>query len=192
MIGKLSGQLAYRSAKFIILETGGVGYRVFISDETLRQLPTILGAELALWTHLAVRENALDLYGFAARAELEFFELLLSVSGVGPKSALAILSLAPPETLTKAITASDSAYLTRVSGIGRKSAEKIIIELRDKVVGLAGGGGSLEQESEALEALQALGYSAREAREALKQVDPTLTDLGDKVRAALKLLVRHR
>src|SRR3989344_3999734 len=192
MIGKLSGQLAYRSAKFIILETGGVGYRVFISDETLRQLPTILGAELALWTHLAVRENALDLYGFAARAELEFFELLLSVSGVGPKSALAILSLAPPETLTKAITASDSAYLTRVSGIGRKSAEKIIIELRDKVVGLGGGGGVWEQESEALKAPQPLGYGAREAREALKQVDPTLTDLGDKVRAALKLLVRHR
>ncbi len=191
MIAKLTGTLDSRTTRFAVLDVGGVGYKVFVSEETLKTLPTIAGAALSLWTHLAVRENALDLYGFAAREELEFFELLLGVSGIGPKSALAILSLAPPETLARAIGASDSSYLTRVSGIGKKSAEKIIIELRDKIGTLELGGESLAEEGEAIEALQALGYTLREARAALKRVGAETAGTGDKVKAALKLLGNH-
>ncbi len=188
MIGKLAGILAERSLKEVILDVGGVGYRIFISEETLKAIPTIVDSPLSLWTYLAVRENALDLYGFSSRDEREFFELLISVSGIGPKSALAILSLAPPDTLAKAIGAGDSSYLTKVSGIGRKSAEKIIVELRDKIGTLEVGGTGLAEEGEAIEALQALGYNLREAREALKKVGVEAVDTGDKVKAALKFL----
>ena len=190
MIGQLVGVINYRSDRYIILDVNGVGYKVFLSAETLSRLPA---GEICLWTHLVVREDVLDLYGFQEKQELEFFELLIAVSGIGPKSALGILSLAPPAVLEKAIVAGDSSYLTKVSGIGRKSAEKIIVELRDKLGSLAGAetSASLQEEAETIEALQALGYSLREAREALRQVPAELTDTGDKVKAALKLLSKH-
>jgi Holliday junction DNA helicase RuvA len=190
MIGQLVGTIAYRAERHIILEVGGVGYKVFVSSETQLALGAITPEPVRLWTYLAVREGALDLYGFLEKSELDFFELLLSVSGIGPKSALAILSLAPPATLEKAIVAGDSSYLTKVSGIGRKSAEKIIVELRDKIGSLASTESSeaLQGESETIEALVALGYNLRDAREALHQIDDKLTDTGDKVKAALKIL----
>jgi Holliday junction DNA helicase RuvA len=185
MIGKITGQIVHRGDRFLIVETGGVGYKLFVSPETLTSAGT--AGPTSFWTYLAVRENALDLFGFLHKEDLDFFELLLSVPGIGPKSAQAILSLAPPETLTRAIAAGDSSYLTKVSGIGKKNAEKIIVELRDKIGTLESGDG-LREEGEAIEALQSLGYSLREAREALKRVGPSVSDTGDKVKAALKFL----
>lgn len=191
MLGKLTGKIDYRGDRFVILDVNGVGYKVFLSAEALKSLTPASSLQtppLQLWIYTAVRENAIDLYGFLDRQELEFFELLLSVSGIGPKSALAILSLAPPDVLEKAIAGGDSSYLTKVSGIGKKSAEKIIVELQDKVGSLKGEASSLKAESEAIEALQSLGYTLREAREALRRVDDKIENTGDKVKAALKFL----
>jgi len=190
MIGQLTGKIIYQAERYIILDVAGVGYKVFISAETLKTLTAKNDqlSAISFWTHLVVREDVLDLYGFVNKQELEFFELLIAISGIGPKSALGILSLAPPATLEKAIAAGDSSYLTKVSGIGRKSAEKIIVELRDKIGSLETDGDSLDSEGDAVEALQSLGYTLREAREALKRVDASVADTGDKIKAALKFL----
>ena len=191
MIGYLKGRILWKGERFFILETGGVGYKLYPLAETLKTA-RVGPVELGFWTHLAVRDDALDLYGFQDRVELEFFELLLSVSGIGPKSALAILSLAPPVTLRKAISAGDSGYLTKVSGLGRKSAEKIVLELKDKLGAITAGEtqGDLREEAEAIQGLQALGYSLREAREALQAVPIEITDTTTKIKIALKSLNR--
>lgn len=189
MIGQIRGKLSYASDKFAIVEASGVGYKLFLISDSLKELSGKLGEEVLLWTHLVVREDVLDLYGFFARSELDFFELLIGVSGVGPKSALAILSLAPPETLAQAVATNNLAYLTQVSGIGRKMAEKIILELRDKLLTMKlGEESNLEEESEAMLALEALGYSARDAREALRKLPPEITNTSEKIKLALKQL----
>lgn len=189
MIAQLEGEVVHAGERYVILDVGGVGYRVYVSTETRAKISG-LRESVRLWTHLAVREDALDLYGFSTKSELDTFELLISVSGVGPKSALGILSLAPPEVLHKAIAGGDSTYLTRVSGIGRKIAEKIVLELKDKLSTLDTHSGSeeLTQEADTLEALKSLGYSLREAREALRSVPPTITDTGEKIKEALRVL----
>jgi Holliday junction DNA helicase RuvA len=133
-----------------------------------------------------VREDALDLFGFSEYQELEFFQMLLSVSGIGPRSALTILGIATTETLKKAIGSGDISYLTKISGIGKKTAEKIVIELRDKLED-SGADSNLQGELDALEALKSLGYSQAEAREALKKVKSD-ADTNTKVREALKIL----
>ena len=120
MIGFIEGTIKMTTAKYAIVSTGGVGYKIFATTELLGKLHS--QSECALFTHLAVREDALDLYGFENEAELSFFELLLSVSGIGPRSALGILSIANIETLERAIATGDTGYLTKVSGIGRKTA----------------------------------------------------------------------
>ncbi len=185
MIGSLRGRIISKGEKSVILETGGVGYKVSISPETLSKLKT--EEETFFFIHTHVREDSFDLYGFLDNGELEFFLMLLNVSGIGPKGALAILGVASIETLRKAISSSDLAYLTKISGIGRKTAEKILLELRDKVG--AETEGTLQGELDALEALKSLGYSQVEARDALKQIDAD-TDTNTKVREALKILGR--
>lgn len=187
MIGQLTGKVVRHEARFVILDVSGVGYKIFTSTETAQALKKTTEPVTVL-THLVVREDVLDLYGFSDRDEQDFFELLISISGVGPKSALSILSLAPPETLRKAISSGNTSYLTQVSGIGRKIAEKIVLELRDKIGTLESEGEGLEQEAEAIMAMEALGYSAREAREALKNVSSEVIDTGAKIKEALKSL----
>ena len=166
---------------------GGVGYKVATTKETLGQLS--VGAKATLWTHLAVREDVLDLYGFQNERELQFFELLLTVPSVGPKSALAILNVASVETLRSAIAAGNDSYLTNVSGIGKKTAQKILFELKDKIGPAAeASAAQLEREEEALAAMRSLGYSLHEAREALKKVPLTVEGSSARVREALRLL----
>ena len=166
MIGSLKGVVSFVGAGYALIDVGGVGYKVRVPGASLSVFQS--GAGVSVFTYLAVRENALDLYGFRSRAELEFFEMLLSVSGIGPKSALAILSLAPADTLKRAIAGGDATYLTKISGIGKKTAEKIVVELKDKLGGAQGAAGILVgADTEALEALEALGYSLRDAREAV-------------------------
>ncbi|PIR68381.1 Holliday junction branch migration protein RuvA [Candidatus Nomurabacteria bacterium CG10_big_fil_rev_8_21_14_0_10_35_16] len=184
MIGSIKGKIIFKTGKFIIIETNGVGYKINISPDTLSKIQK--ENDVFLFIHTHVREDAMDLYGFLDHQELEFFEMLLNVSGIGPRSALAILSIASIETLKKAISTSDTGYLTKVSGIGRKTAEKIVIELRDKM-GEEKEGTSLQIELDALEALKSLGYSQNQAREALKKVSQKV-DTNTKIREALRIL----
>lgn len=191
MIGYVEGNVSAIRAGYAIVSTGGVGYKVFATRELLAALKQ--GSDAELWTHLAVRENALDLYGFATEEEMRFFELLLTVSGIGPKSALAILDIASVETLRSAVSASNASYLTKVSGIGKKTAEKIILELRDKVgASVEGSAASLHGDEEALEAMRALGYSQAEARDALRKVPAEVERSNERLREALRILGSHK
>ncbi len=184
MIASIKGKITYKTDKFVIVETGGIGYKLGVSTDTLLKIK--LNELVSFWTHLHVREDAQDLYGFLDYAELDFFELLLGISGIGPRSALEILGIASIETLKKAIGTEDISYLTKISGIGKKTAEKIILELRDKV-GKESKDSNMQGELDALEALKSLGYSQSEARDALKKV-PAELDTNKKIRAALKNL----
>lgn len=186
MISQLTGTVAHVDNRFIVLDISGVGYKVFVSPDTLQKAKSA-PKELKLWTHLVVREDVLDLYGFLSKTELNFFELLIGISGVGPRGALSILSLADPDTLKQAIASSNTSYLTQVSGIGRKIAEKIVLELRDKI-GVIESDKDLGQEAEAVLAMEALGYSNKEAREALKNVPQEITATSEKIKSALKNL----
>jgi len=185
MIGSIKGKITLKTEKFLIVETGGVGYKINVSGDTLSRVKKI-NDEVLFWIHTHVREDILDLYGFLDREELEFFEMLIGVSGIGPKGALSIMGITSIETLKKAVGSGDTSYLTKISGIGKKTAEKIVIELRDKI-GKELGGTSLQGELDALEALKSLGYSSGEAREALKKVMPD-TNTNTKIREALKIL----
>ena len=187
MIAKLKGKIVYQEEGVLIIDISGVGYKVFVSTNTISEIGKAEVVEL--WTHLVVRENILDLYGFSNKAEKRFFEMLIGISGIGPKGALAILSLSPVKTLEKAIASEDASYLTKVSGIGKKSAQKIILELRDKIGrGAEKGDAGLKEETEAIEALQALGYSLGDSREALKKVSIDTNGTNDKIKEALKIL----
>ena len=185
MIGSIKGKIALKTDKFLIVEAGGVGYKVSVSPDALSKAGKT-GDDVSFWIHTHVREDILDLYGFLNREELEFFEMLINVSGIGPKGALAILGIATLDTLRRAISTGDIAYLTKISGIGKKTAEKIVIELRDKI-GKEKEGTSLQGELDALEALKSLGYSQNEARDALKKVSPE-SNTNTKIREALKIL----
>ena len=187
MIGFLEGSVSAVRPGYLILTTSGVGYKVAATEETLTQAAS--NQSISLWIHTVVREDALDLYGFSSEEALRFFEMLLSVPGIGPKSALEVLDIATIETLRSAIVGGNASYLTNVSGIGKKTAEKIVLELKDKV-GLQGGDthGALRGDEDALEAMRSLGYSASEAREALRKVPTSIESGNERLREALKLL----
>jgi Holliday junction DNA helicase RuvA len=189
MISCVEGKVIFKGERFIVVETGGLGYRVFVGPEVLRKAKK--EEEIKLWTHLYLREEAMELYGFLEYAELEFFEALIRISGVGPKSALGVLSVAPLDTLKKAIATGEISYLTKVSGIGKKIAEKIILELRDKL-GKIGFGAEesfvLKEEEDVLRALLSLGYSYAEARGALKQLPAEVSGSQERLKQALKIL----
>lgn len=187
MIGYIEGRVIALRETYLIVNAGGVGYKVAAPRNVLLTLSH--GSTASLWTHLAVREDALDLYGFSTEEELKIFNLLHSVSGIGPKSALGILDIASVETLRSAIAEGNAGYLTKVSGIGKKTADKIILELRDKV-GLATSEsqGALKGDEEALEAMRSLGYSPQEARDALRKVPNHISNSNDRLREALKLM----
>ena len=196
MIAFLRGKLKDIHAGAIILDVCGVGYKVQVPLSLLHKLPGI-DNEVSLHTHLVVRENCFDLYGFQDRGELEYFLKLLNVSGVGPKGALAILTIFSPGELGRAILDEDTTSLIKAPGVGKKTAGRIILELKDKIqdipleqeVTKAGGG----QDIDAVEALEALGYSPAEARRAVRGAlekaggKPPVAEI---VRNALRLLVK--
>lgn len=185
MIQHLKGKIIHQDLKYVVLDVSGVGYKIYTNTGSLEKNKQ---KSLEFWVYTAVRENALDLYGFQKKEELDFFELLLTVSGIGPKSAMTILTLATLPNLRHAIKAGDTAHLIKVSGIGKKNAEKIVLELKDKLEGLGGDTGvSISGDVDVLEALKAIGYGEREAREALKKVGD-VSDTGEKIKKALKLL----
>jgi holliday junction DNA helicase RuvA len=175
MIQRLRGQLVEKDMEGVVVDVGGVGYRASTSSNTLRALPPI-GEECVLHTRMVVREDAMLLFGFAGREERAAFDSLTGVSKVGPKLALAVLSAMNPQEVAEAVGRSDLMKLASVPGLGRKTAERLVLELRGKNLaafdpGIAGGnaGGPYV---EAREALAALGYSMDEAERALKEVPP--------------------
>jgi Holliday junction DNA helicase RuvA len=175
VIALLTGKVAVRRAGHVVVDTHGVGYQLAVSAQTLRAVPAI-GGEVSLHTHLIVRDDALQLFGFASEEERDLFLMLLGVQSVGPKMALALLSGGPPRELLGALAAGDTARLQAVPGIGKRTAERIIVELREKV------GAALPDEaititraddpvSIAREGLIGLGYGPAEADELLDRVD---------------------
>jgi Holliday junction DNA helicase RuvA len=190
MIHSASGKLALKAERFVVIEVGGLGLRVATNERTIKALPAAGTAEVKMLTHLHMREDALDLYGFLTEKDLAFFEMLISVSGVGPKSALAVMDVAPQEELSAAIKEGRPDLMTRASGIGRKTAERIIVELRSKVQSSKSGFvvEKMDSDADIIEALMNLGYRREEARAALAKVDPKVHDMEPRLKAALALL----
>ena len=192
MISRLTGTIAHIDPKSVVLDVHGVGYKVSVSPDIFMKISKGKNDdEITLWTYLAVRENALDLYGFLSLAELNFFELLITISGIGPKTAMGILNLASVSSLETAIQTGDTSHLTKVSGIGKKVAEKIVLELKDKVLTTSHNPESqalMKNDADALEALKSLGYTPTEARDVLKELPKTITKTNDKIKEALKRL----
>lgn len=187
MIGTISGTVRHKDLHTLIVDVGGVGYKIFSTTDTT--LEAYDGQAIFLWTYLAVKENALDLYGFLDKDALDAFELLITVSGIGPKTALSILNVATPTMLRQAVANEDTTYLTKVSGIGKKNAEKIVLELRDKfVVSSADKRGDLRAEGDVMEALVSLGYDERSIRDVLKKMSKSEGSASEKIKEALKLL----
>lgn len=187
MIATLKGTVAHKDLHMLVVDVKGVGYKVSVPTDTA--LDALPGQEISLWTYLSVRENALDLFGFKDKENLDLFELLIGISGIGPKTALGILNVATPAMLRQAVAEEDTSYLTRVSGIGKKNADKIVLELRDKLITTSEDMGlNMRAEGDALEALVSLGYSERDAREALKKVDKKIENPSERVKQALKIL----
>ncbi len=190
MIGKLTGRWGGTTPEGLaIIDVGGVGYAVRLPLPAMLTLSGGAVSELSLFVHTAVREDAIDLYGFATSEELSFFKMLMSVSGIGPKTALGILNVAEVSSLKRAIASGDSVQLIKVFGIGKKSAERLIVELKDKLEVEVGVEEAAGGDGEVLEALMALGYRADEARAALKaaQIKKSAT-VEEKISAALKHL----
>lgn len=186
MIRKLVGEIDEISENEIILNVNGVGYLVRIANSTLASLRS--GMNISMYTHHAIRENASDLYGFLNKDDLDFFELLLTISGIGPKSALGIINTAPTKTIIEGIQSGNADHLAKISGIGKKSAEKILVALKDKVeVGAGGGAGAQNGATDAIEALTALGYTLNDARAAVQKLDNSLST-EEIVKLALKNL----
>ena len=185
MISLISGSVAVRRSDHVVVDTGGVGYRLAVSAETLKQVPGV-GLPVTLHTHLVVRDDALALYGFATEEERDLFLMLLAVQSVGPKVALAVLSGAPPRTLLAAVSAGDVSMLQSAPGVGKRTAERIVVELREKV------GSALAEDSISVsrgddpralarEALLGLGYGAGE-------IDELLTGAGAEVQSTEDLI----
>ena len=191
MFYSVTGTLKEIREQFVVLEAGGLGLRVFVSGRTRAALPSPPHA-LTLYCHLHVKEDALDLFGFLSPEELSFFELLISVSGVGPKSALSIMDVAELKNLASAIKEARPDLLTKASGIGHKTAERIILELRSKVkVALSGEAvKQMESDHDLVETLTSLGYRREEAKAALTGIGDTVKTLEERLKAALKVLGR--
>ena len=191
MIGRLTGTLLEKTPPTLCLDVGGVGYEVDVPMSTLYNLPEV-GARVTLYTHLTVREDAHLLYGFGSAAERSAFRALIKVSGVGARTALALLSGMSVDDLAAAITQQESARLLRVPGIGKKTAERLLLELKGKLgadLGAAGLAAAPAGRDDILNALLSLGYSAAESQAALKAL-PKDVEVAEGIRLALKSLSR--
>ena len=190
MIAHLFGKISEKFLDTLIIDVNGVGYEVSVSS--LDSENVNLGDDVKFYTYHQVRENAEELYGFSSLAAKKLFELLISVQGVGPKAAMNILSLAPPEDVRNAIANTDAGFVSKATGVGKKSAERVIVDLRDKVGTPTHYGATdtiaptpAKENDEALDALIALGFALKEATLALDGIDPTLPT-SERVRLALK------
>lgn len=200
MIYNLRGKLTACDINFIVVECGGVGFKCFTSLNTAKQLGEI-GKEINVFTHLAVREDAMDLYAFATTAELDAFKLLITVSGIGPKAAVAILSELTPDRLALCIASGDAKSITAVQGVGKKTAERVVLELKDKIGSIATEAASAtvsnlqknidnSASAEAIEALVSLGYSQSDAAVVVGSLDSSMS-VDEMIRYGLKELAKN-
>ena len=198
MIYNLRGKLTACDINFIVVECGGVGFKCFTSLNTAKQLGEI-GKEINVFTHLAVREDAMDLYGFATTAELDAFKLLITVSGIGPKAAVAILSERTPDRLALCLASGDAKSITAAQGVGKKTAERVVLELKDKIGSIATEAASatvsnlqknIENSAEAVEALVSLGYSQSDAAVVVGSLDSSMS-VDEMIRYGLKELAKN-
>lgn len=192
MLAYLSGTVIAKNSNYLILKVNNIGYQIFLGEALLSSI--VKGEEKELYISHQVREDASDLYGFKNLEDLALFELLLSVSGVGPKSALGVLSIASAGDIKEAVVRNDASLLMKVSGIGKKTAERLVLELKNKISKIITGN-SLNSENslsvgfeDELDALMSLGYSLADARMALDGLDDNLKESGERVKAALKKL----
>ena len=192
MIAYLRGKIKNKGQGYIILDVRDVGYKVFVNETVYAELD--IGQEIEFYIYQNVREDSLSLFGFNELGQLEMFELLLSISGIGPKSALGVLGIASAEDIKDSIARGDSSLLTKVSGIGKKTAERVVLDLREKVGRIihntkhATDGGGMIASGDEIDALMALGYSMMQARDALRQVDSDIKDSGERIKAALRAI----
>lgn len=200
----LNGELAYRDLSTCVIDCGGVGYKLTVSYLTSESMMTKLGKQVKLFTHLAVREDGIELFGFGSYEEKECFNRLTGVSGIGPKAAMSILSTMTPEKLAIAICTDDKKAIAKAPGIGAKSAARIILELKDKMSKEVFGGADTDMSvtdsaasfvansaiSEAAEALSVLGYDRSTVLSVLKGIDPSISDVSEIIKLALKKLAR--
>jgi Holliday junction DNA helicase RuvA len=192
MIALLHGELHAKGADWVIVQVGGIGFRVHMPASLVAELGDV-GETVRLHTHLHVRDDALTLYGFATPDQLALFELLLGVTGIGPRSAQTLLSSTSPETLRLAIAQEDVDALMRVPGIGRKTASRLILELKGRIdlgrLGLPGGGALPPEQAELVEVLTSLGYTTAEARAAVAALPPEAR--GQPLEERLRLVLRY-
>lgn len=191
MIGRIHGKLIANTPPRLLIDCHGVGYEVDVPMSTLYQMPSI-GQEVTLLTHFVVREDAQQLFGFATEAEREAFRSLIKISGIGARTALSLLSGMSVEDLAQAVALQESARLTKVPGIGKKTAERLLLELKGKIAPAVGGANQYthtDSQTEIISALVALGYSEKEAQAATRQLAPD-TSVSDGIRAALKNLAK--
>lgn len=189
MIHSLSGILKEKEGNMFAVEIGGIAFKLKSSVNVVNSLPQV-GEKVNVFTHLHVREDALELYGFLDKSELEFFEMLISISGIGPKSALGILGIEKVEKIKAAISEGRVELLTKASGVGKKTAERVILELRNKLTqeGSEKIVGTMESDHDIIEALENLGYSKSQARAALGKVDASVKRMEDRIKQALNQL----
>ena len=191
MIGRLHGKLIEKTPPQVLVDVGGVGYEVDVPMSTFCSLPAE-GSEITLLTHFIVREDAQLLYGFATAAERQTFRALIRISGVGPRIALAVLSGMSTQDLADAVEQGNATLLTRVPGIGKKTADRLVLELKGKLAGNAfapAGGAASAAQADILSALMALGYSEREAQASVRALPAEVT-VSEGIRLALKALTR--
>lgn len=186
MFGHITGKVFDIKPSKVILKVGGLGFTIHSTLIYIETLKT--GVEASFWTHTAVRENDICLYGFATEEELRVFELLITVSGVGPKSALAILGVAGVSAIEEAVGTGDTSSLTKISGIGRKTAEKIVLELNGKLITTKKGENRTSEDVDVFDALKSLGYRERDIQETIKTLPKELVGANDKIKYALKNL----
>ncbi len=200
MIAYIKGTLERRAESYIIIETGGIGYQIFVSPVTLAKLPQT-GEMVKVFTYFSVKEDGVSLYGFASAEEQEMFHKLLTVSGVGPKGALGFLSQLTPQEIILAIISEDVKTLSKAPGVGRKTAQRVILELKDKfkteealsmgeeVQGIVETSAGGDAKFEAIDAMTALGYSRSEAAKAVNAVAAEGMSTEDILKAALKKMI---
>ncbi|KKR09962.1 MAG: Holliday junction ATP-dependent DNA helicase RuvA [Parcubacteria group bacterium GW2011_GWA2_39_18] len=189
MISYLSGEIVHKDPKFIILNTGGIGFKIFINPEFASKLPAT-GKQSEIYCSLFVRQDLLELFGFPSIEQLEFFNLLTTVSGVGPKTALLILGVAQLNSLKAAILRGEADILTKVSGVGKKTAERIIIDLKTKVSELSTGAPveKIGENADVIEVLMSFGYTRSQINEALEKLGLEISGTGNKIKNLLKIL----
>lgn len=189
MISYLKGQISYINENQIEVIVSNIGYKVFVIGDLLNNIK--VGDEIEIYTYQDVKENALDLYGFDSREKLSLFEKLISVSGIGPKTGLNVLQLATVDEIESAIIRGDASILTKVSGIGKKTAERIVLELKNKFSKSSeplAQEKSQSEDADVIDGLIGLGYSVEDAREAFREIDPELKGSDEKIKACLKIL----